>query len=428
VADTVISVEHLSKQYRLGSIGRSSLGQDLRRAWRRLRPGRMKGEEAGAGQTSEASLFWALRDVSFEIARGEALGIIGKNGAGKSTLLKVLSRITAPSAGVVRTKGRIASLLEVGTGFHPDLTGRENVFLNGAILGMSRQEIRGKFDEIVDFSGVEAFIDTPVKRYSSGMYVRLAFAVAAQLEPDIFILDEVLAVGDAAFQRKCLGKMGQAAHQGRAVLFVSHNMVAVQSLCSRALLLVDGTTRALGSSRDVVPQYLALSVHDSPADSERSWPDVTLAPGNDVVRVTSVRVRAGLEDAPHGLITMETPISIEVGYCRMTAGTTFHLTFVLVNETEVMVLTTATGACPARVGHYRSRCTIPGNILNSGSYRLRLMYVEDSSRGTWLDDAVTAFSVEDLRERGDGWMGREPSVIQIPLPWTTEPAGPDATR
>jgi len=256
---TVISVEHLSKCYRLGAIGGATLRADVSRWLARLRGRSDPNLKIGQEEHSrlEGQEFWALRDVSFEVKQGEILGIIGRNGAGKSTLLKILSRVTAPTGGAVKVKGRIASLLEVGTGFHPELTGRENIFLNGAILGMTKAEIRKKFDEIVDFSGVEDFIDTPVKRYSSGMYVRLAFAVAAHLEPEILIVDEVLAVGDADFQKKCMGKMQDVAGHGRTVLFVSHNMPAVQQLCGRCLLLRMGIVAMEGTCRDVTANYLA---------------------------------------------------------------------------------------------------------------------------------------------------------------------------
>jgi len=251
--DTVIRIEHLSKRYRLGVITASSLGDDLRQLVRRMRGGKTA---FPAGE--DKNELWALRDVSFDVQKGEVLGIVGKNGAGKSTLLKILSRVTAPSSGTISIRGRVASLLEVGTGFHPELTGRENVFLNGAILGMTRAEIRRQFDEIVDFAGVEKFIDTPVKRYSSGMYVRLAFAVAAHLEPEILIVDEVLAVGDADFQKKCLGKMKSASTaEGRTVLFVSHNMPAVKSLCTKAVMLKNGALELHGSVHEVVNRYFA---------------------------------------------------------------------------------------------------------------------------------------------------------------------------
>src|SRR2546428_3843414 len=251
---TVISVEHLSKAYRLGMIGSGTLRDDLSRWWAKVRgrpdPLLKVGEEHHLRRMGQH--FWALENVSFEVEEGEVLGIIGRNGAGKSTLLKILSQVTAPTSGWIRLRGRVASLLEVGTGFHPELTGRENVFLNGAILGMTKDEIRRKFDEIVAFSECEEFIDTPVKRYSSGMYVRLAFAIAAHLEPEILIVDEVLAVGDAQFQRKCLGKMGEVSRGGRTVLFVSHNMVAVQNLCRRVVWLDAGRLVAAGAPNNVL--------------------------------------------------------------------------------------------------------------------------------------------------------------------------------
>jgi lipopolysaccharide transport system ATP-binding protein len=259
MSSTVIQVDRVSKQYRLGSIGSKRLADDLNRWWAKLRGKEDPLSVVGTTDhgTRVTDRIWALNDVSFEVKQGEILGIIGRNGAGKSTLLKIMSRTTAPTAGEVRVKGRIASLLEVGTGFHSELTGRENIFLNGAILGMTKAEIRRKFDEIVDFSGVEQFIDTPVKRYSSGMYVRLAFAVAAHLDPEILIVDEVLAVGDAAFQKKCLGKMGEVARGGRTVLFVSHNMGTIQSLCQRAVWLHSGRVGTDGNTEAVIHEYLS---------------------------------------------------------------------------------------------------------------------------------------------------------------------------
>jgi len=261
----VISVEHLTKQYDLGVIGTGTLSRDLNRWWARLRkqpdPYTRIGQKDAFERIGETIL--ALDDVSFQVQQGEALGIIGRNGAGKSTLLKILSRVTAPTSGVVKVKGRIGSLLEVGTGFHPELTGRENVYLNGAILGMKKAEVARKFDEIVDFSGVEKFIDTPVKRYSSGMYVRLAFAVAAHLDPEILIVDEVLAVGDAEFQKKCLGKMGDVAGEGRTVLFVSHNMGAITTLCSRTLLISNGQISEDGNTDEVIRRYLVNRIESN---------------------------------------------------------------------------------------------------------------------------------------------------------------------
>jgi lipopolysaccharide transport system ATP-binding protein len=275
-----ISVRQLGKQYRLGLRQHNTL-RDQISSW------------FTAGQREEAQTFWALRDVSIEVNEGEVLGVIGRNGAGKSTLLKILSQITDPSEGEVRIHGRVASLLEVGTGFHPELSGRENVFLNGAILGMSRREIRAKFDAIVAFAEVEKFIDTAVKHYSSGMYVRLAFAVAAHLEPEILIVDEVLAVGDAAFQKRCLGKMGEVAQGGRTVLFVSHNLPAVSALCSRVLLLAEGRVQSDGPADTVIAQYLAATkpeVQEGFRPRERA--------GNGRARITDLRVGSATGE-PH---------------------------------------------------------------------------------------------------------------------------------
>ena len=268
MAKSVIKVENVSKVYRLGEIGTGSLGSDINRWWVTKVLG---GEDPylRIGQTNDratkgdSDVVYSLRNVSFEVQQGEVLGIIGKNGAGKSTLLKILSRITAPTTGKVKIKGRVASLLEVGTGFHPELTGRENIFLNGSILGMRKHEIVNKLDEIIDFSGVERYIDTPVKRYSSGMYVRLAFAVAAHLESEILIVDEVLAVGDAEFQKKCLGRMKDvSSNEGRTVLFVSHNMASLINICSKGFLLQDGFSKDLGPINHVVSNYLG-GMHDS---------------------------------------------------------------------------------------------------------------------------------------------------------------------
>jgi lipopolysaccharide transport system ATP-binding protein len=270
--ETVIKVEGLSKQYRYGMIGHGTLYKDIESWWARLRgkedPNLRITEHLGPGLDGE--WFWALQDVSFEVQKGEVLGVIGRNGAGKSTLLKVLSRVTTPTKGMVKLKGRVASLLEIGTGFHAELAGRENIYLNGAILGMSKAEVRRKFDEIVDFSGLEKFIDTPVKRYSSGMYVRLAFAVAAHLEPEILFVDEVLAVGDVEFQKKCLGKMEDVAKEGRTILFVSHNMSAIRSLCRRTVLLDKGRLLMDSDTGEVVTYYLGQNlVEGAVASSEQ---------------------------------------------------------------------------------------------------------------------------------------------------------------
>ena len=270
---TVISVENLSKSYHLGQIGTGTFSHDLEMWWAKLRgkPNPMLRIGENDHGNREGEELWALRDVSFTVEQGEVLGIIGRNGAGKSTLLKILSRVTAPTSGMVKVKGRIASLLEVGTGFHPELTGRENIYLNGAILGMSKQEVTRKFDEIVAFAEVEKFIDTPVKRYSSGMYVRLAFAVAAHLEPEILVVDEVLAVGDTAFQKKCLGKMSDVAREGRTVLFVSHNMAGVESLCSKGIVFETGYMAFWGDIQEAISFYLKRSQETSLHQQGDRW-------------------------------------------------------------------------------------------------------------------------------------------------------------
>jgi len=295
---SVIKVENVSKLYRLGEVGTGTLSHDLNRWYHRLRgkedPYLKIGESNDRANKGSSEYVYALKDINFEVKEGEVLGIIGKNGAGKSTLLKLLSRVTGPSSGSIKIKGRTASLLEVGTGFHPELTGRENIFLNGAILGMTKSEIRRKFDEIVDFSGVERYIDTPVKRYSSGMYVRLAFAVAAHLDPEILIVDEVLAVGDAEFQKRCLGKMGDISkNEGRTILFVSHNMAAVKSLCGQGLTLLNGEVSFLGSVEDAIFNYVKF---------EREKSEILLSErtdriGNQLVTIESIK----FIDANNGL-------------------------------------------------------------------------------------------------------------------------------
>lgn len=264
----VIRVEGISKQYRLGNVGLGTINHDLIRTWYRLRkkedPYLKIGEENDRRLKAASKYVWALKDINFDLKQGEVLGIIGANGAGKSTLLKILSRTTAPTTGNIKIKGRVASLLEVGTGFHPELTGRENIFLNGAILGMSKKEIKRKFDEIIDFAGVDRYIDTPVKRYSSGMYVRLAFSVAAHLDPEILIVDEVLAVGDAEFQKKALGKMKKfSSDNGRTVLFVSHNMISIQNLCEKAMLLTNGIVKEIGETGSIISKYFSINKNKS---------------------------------------------------------------------------------------------------------------------------------------------------------------------
>jgi lipopolysaccharide transport system ATP-binding protein len=416
----IIKVEGLSKQYRLGA-ARPHTYDTLRDrlAGAALSPLKTLRRRAarGAGET-----LWALRGVSFDVEQGEVVGVIGRNGAGKSTLLKVLSRVTEPTAGRVDLYGRVGSLLEVGTGFHPELTGRENIFLNGAILGMKRAEITRQFDEIVAFAEVEKFIDTPVKRYSSGMYMRLAFAVAAHLEPEILIVDEVLAVGDAAFQRKCLGKMGTVAREGRTVLFVSHNMTAMQGLCGRVVWLEGGRVAEEGRADRVISDYLKTSFS---AMSEQVWDDPAGAPGNEVVRLRGVRVRP-LGGAPSDPITVRTPFVFEFEYWNLRPEAVLNLSIHLVNEENVVVFATAPvnepvwDGRPFPAGLFRSSCEVPGDLLNNGAHRLNLLVVKDRSNVIYNHAEVLSFDVRENMEARKDWYGRWPGAVRPDLRWRTE--------
>lgn len=366
-----ISVENLSKSYQLGVIGTGTFYGDLKRWWAKRRgqsdPYAKIGEADHSGRQGE--VISALQDVSFTVEQGQTLGIIGRNGAGKSTLLKILARVTAPTSGIVRTKGRMASLLEVGTGFHPELTGRENVFLNGAILGMTRADVQRKFDEIVSFSGVERFIDTPVKRYSSGMYVRLAFAVAAHLESEILIVDEVLAVGDAEFQRKCLSKMSTVAKEGRTVVIVGHNMAAINRLCDETLWLEKGRLTMQGSPADVVSAYLASG---AVLGGSKEWPEGLSEPNvdefafyeanvtdadNQVVSVMDIR-------KPYW-INMKYAVRKKLPYCRVgfaMVADNGEIAFESYDSDDVNF------SGSREPGIYSTRCKIPANFLNARTY------------------------------------------------------------
>jgi lipopolysaccharide transport system ATP-binding protein len=349
------------------------------------------------------------------------LGIVGRNGAGKSTLLKVLSRITQPTTGRAELFGRVASLLEVGTGFHPELSGRENIYLNGAVLGMKRVEIDRKFDQIVEFSELEKFLDTPVKRYSSGMYMRLAFAVASHLEPEILIIDEVLAVGDAQFQKKCLGKMSNVATQGRTVLFVSHNMIAVQSLCQRAIWLDHGRVVNEGPASAVVADYLTSG---TASQLDEVWDDIETAPGNDIVRLHRIRVRA--EDGSSDALTNKTPFVIEIEYWNRQPGARLHLALHLYTAQDIIAFTTGNGHDVAgtdaytAAGLFRCTCRIPADLLNTGRHRFVVFVVRDSNSVIYRHESGVSFEVLDLQAREVSFYGREPGVVQPVLPWTTE--------
>jgi lipopolysaccharide transport system ATP-binding protein len=384
MSDIVIKAESLGKKYVIGHQAergsytalRDVLMQNFRTLWSKTKD-LATGKPIIQGDTMEE--VWALKDVNFEVRRGEALGIIGRNGAGKSTLLKILSRITEPSTGRVTIKGRVASLLEVGTGFHPELTGRENIYLNGTILGMTRAEIKRKFDEIVAFAEVEKYLDTPVKRYSSGMYVRLAFAVAAHLEPEILVVDEVLAVGDAEFQKKCLGKMGAVAKAGRTVLFVSHNMTAISSLCEQAILLSKGRIAMQGEVQSVTSKYFQTSLASF---TERMWTDANLAPGNEFVRILGITLKS-VENEQINYITTETPFILQVVYENLQENSCLNLSIHLFNEIGIKVFNSFPEAGSLGYGlsfpkcKLRTDCLIPGNFLNDGRYSLELHVVED---------------------------------------------------
>lgn len=411
MSNSVVIVENLSKSYLIGHAPggrghkrytalRDVIGQEVRDFARKMRDAARGRQAFQAGETEE---FWALKDVSFEVKQGEVLGIIGRNGAGKSTLLKILSRITEPTAGRVTLRGRVASLLEVGTGFHPELTGRENIFLNGAILGMTRREIGAKFDEIVAFAEVEKFLDTPVKRYSSGMYVRLAFAVAAHLEPEILVVDEVLAVGDMEFQRKCLGKMQEvASRQDRTVLFVSHNMAAVQNLCHSAILLTDGHCTSKGPVPAIVHEYLN-KVHQSAA--------VPLSRRNDrmgsgVIRFSSVTLEGRGEKAVMafhcgGEATLRLEVDCTIAHARnvdLSAGIQDEMgQRVLLLDSKLI----GTEIPELTFGRHVFKFTLPRMSLVPGRYSLTLCAEANDDLADWIQNA-SFFDVEDGDFYGTG--------------------------
>lgn len=411
---TVISIEHVSKMYRLGEMGTGSLSHDLNRWWARLRgkedPTSKIADTNDRTKVTDSKYVWALKDVSFDVKQGEVLGIIGRNGAGKSTLLKILSRTTLPTEGVIKAKGRIASLLEVGTGFHPELTGRENIFQNGAILGMTRSEIRRKFDEIVDFAGVAKYIDTPVKRYSSGMYVRLAFAVAAHLEPEILIVDEVLAVGDAEFQKKCLGKMKDVSMgEGRTVLFVSHNLAAVKTLCDRSVLMSQGTVKSIGHTEQIAAEYVKINSEHMRTSFRHDIPES--APGNDKVRI----VAAGIQSS---LVNITDEIKITFQLLNRTPSTGLKVSFDLVNSNEQIVFSTGTSAHSNVDGMCTVRCTIPANFLNDDIYSVWFYCFTDDMAPLALVRDMLSFEVVD-KARDYAYLGKINGVVRPVLNWET---------
>ncbi len=427
MGNVAIQIEGLSKQYRIGRkeqyrTFRDVLTNSVTAPFQRVR-GLLRGNASAAANLTDT--IWALKDVSFSVKQGEVIGLIGHNGAGKSTLLKILSRITEPTEGRAEVFGRVGALLEVGTGFHPELTGRENVYLNGAILGMGRQEIERKFDEIVAFAEIDKFIDTPVKYYSSGMGLRLGFAVAAHLEPEILIVDEVLAVGDAAFQKKCLGKMTEVAGGGRTVLFVSHNLPAVQGLCSKVIRLHGGTVAAEGDPGTIISEYLQSVAS---INTDQTWPDMETAPGNKAIRLHKAQIRAEAA-TPDSPITTSTPIAVEFEYWNLKPGARLNLSVKVENSQGYLVFNTASlheptwNGKPFPEGLFKSTFQIPGDLLNDGWHKIDVMFVEDVQTSAYVKENVLAFDVIDSGVGRGDWYGKWPGVVRPLLNWSTEYLG-----
>ena len=423
MSETVIRVENVSKLYKLGYVGSGTFRDDLSYFFNKLRGKKSQAELIAETNDREvkgnSEYVWALKDINFEVKKGEIWGVIGKNGAGKSTLLKILSKITAPTEGTVKYKGRIASLLEVGTGFHGELTGRENIFLNGAVLGMTKAEIKSKFDEIVDFAGVERYVDTPVKRYSSGMTVRLGFAVAAHLEPEILIVDEVLAVGDAEFQKKAIGKMQDiSAGDGRTVLFVSHNMASVRKICSKGLLMRNGRVAMIDDIERVVDNYLSSEAKQV---FSQEW-ELKDAPGNDLVKVKKVEVKNSVANKLENF-DVQTPleISIEFHYLqpdKIKPYTSLHF----FSQEGLCLFDIGSEIKELKKGVIRSTLHIPANFLNDGSYYINFNILDaNGPKLLFTLNECLAFDIADARIDQLGWFAKWQGVIRPTfLSFTTE--------
>jgi lipopolysaccharide transport system ATP-binding protein len=433
-SNLAIKVENISKCYRIGmkeqmhdTFGHTILDflKSPLKNYRKYRSLYKFDDMSPDRDHHPSDIIWALKDVSFEVKKGEVVGVIGVNGAGKSTLLKILAKITNPTGGRATICGRISSLLEVGTGFHPELTGRENVYLNGTILGMRKKEIVQKFDEIIDFSGVEKFIDTPVKRYSSGMRVRLAFAVAAHLEPEILLIDEVLAVGDSSFQRKCMDKMKDVGQQGRTVLFVSHNMPAVTRLCPRTILLNDGRVHIDDSSHRVISAYMHA---EKATKGERQWPNMMEAPGDEVIRLCSIRVRTQ-EGQVTETVDIRQPVSIEVEYEVLQPGYELLIYYHVFNEEGIEAFETIDNDPNWRkqcrpIGRYVSTAWIPGNLLSEGMYFIGpgIRTLNPNIRRFSVRDAIGIQVVDNMDGHGArvDYPGNINGVVRPLLKWETE--------
>lgn len=404
--DIILKAENISKQYRLGQVGTGTLSHDLNRWWYEVRgkenPYLKIGDSNDRSTKGESDYVWALQDINFEVARGEVLGIIGKNGAGKSTLLKILSKVTAPTTGSIKSRGRIASLLEVGTGFNGEMTGRENIFLNGAILGMTKKEIISKMDEIIDFSGCQRYIDTPVKRYSSGMTVRLAFAVAAFLEPEILVIDEVLAVGDAEFQKKAIGKMQDISREGgRTVLFVSHNLLAVRSLCKTGMLLENGRVVKTGSIDYVVDSYLAKS-----SNLINSTSIIEAESKGFVVHSISVS-----NNGVNGSFNIADDLVFEIKVSSKRSMETININIFLNTMEGINIFATCSPPKKQEIGSYIYKCIIPKNTLNDIFYAIDLMVVENGP--TILHSLTEIIHIEGIEEKREGaWLDKFPGLLR----------------
>ena len=414
---TVIKVENISKQYRLGDVGTGALAHDVNKWWHKVRgkenPYLKIGETNDRSVKGESDYVWALKDINFEVKQGEVLGIIGRNGAGKSTLLKILSKTTTPTTGNIKIKGRIASLLEVGTGFHPELSGRDNIFLNGAILGMTKREIKSKFDEIVDFAGVERYIDTPVKRYSSGMYVRLAFGVAAHLEPEILIVDEVLAVGDAEFQKKALGKMKDVSEKdGRTVLFVSHNMGAVKTLCNTALVLENGITKYTGSTVAAVSYYLK---GNSESQNKRTFGALY---DMEYLILHEISLNP-IENTSDAALDEYQEIEINTILTIKKNAECLHYTYVLNDENGEPLFTFSHSSSNLKLtkGYNHLKCTLPKGYLNVGTYYLSAYLIENAKTSVFMEKDIVTFNIQEGGRNIGGWMGKEPGFIKPVFKW-----------
>lgn len=412
---SAIEFDNISKQYRLGLVSTRTISHDLKRWYttkilRKEDPYLKIGEVNDRTHKGESEYVWALKDITFNVKQGEVLGIIGKNGAGKSTLLKILSKVTSPTTGTIKARGRIASLLEVGTGFHPEMTGRENIYMNGSIMGMTKAEITRKLDEIVEFAGVERYIDTPVKRYSSGMTVRLGFAIAAHLEPEILVVDEVLAVGDAEFQKKAIGKMQDVSRGGgRTVLFVSHNMAAIKSLCGRGVILENGNIKDIGQIDPIVSCYLR---GNSNIENYEHWEHPTIV--GDGFELLEIGVRKKGADY-NEVMRVDDELELIVRYRLTRYFPQFHLTFHIKNDMgEKLFSSSGGGSCidyEHPTGEYEQICHIPANFFNWGSFSIDLYVVRDRSNGFVIENDLVTFTLVNREQEIGTWLGREPGDI-----------------